>query len=124
MERAFPYARVVVPDFMIGRVWSPDPDGRHVIAAAIVGRADVIVTDDRTGFPEAALPAGLSVQSADVILESSIDLHPALVVAAVEAVASRTERNGPTRNSPEIAELPARRGLRQFGARLLAELDR
>ncbi len=33
----------------------PDPDDRHVLAAAIVGRADVIVTRNLRDFPDAAL---------------------------------------------------------------------
>ena len=33
----------------------PDPDDRHVLAAAIVGRCDVIVTRNLKDFPNAAL---------------------------------------------------------------------
>ncbi len=33
----------------------PDPDDRHVLAAAIVGRANVIVTYNLKDFPNAAL---------------------------------------------------------------------
>ena len=39
----------------------PDPDDRHVLAAAIVGRCDVIVTQNIQDFPEAALaPYGIA----------------------------------------------------------------
>ena len=33
----------------------PDPDDRHVLAAAIVGRCDVIVTQNLQDFPEDVL---------------------------------------------------------------------
>jgi hypothetical protein len=33
----------------------PDPDDRHILAAAIVGRADVIVTFNQADFPAEVL---------------------------------------------------------------------
>jgi PIN domain len=46
----------------------PDPDDRHVVAAALAGRADVIVTDNLADFPLAAMPAPLARQSLDDFL--------------------------------------------------------
>jgi predicted nucleic acid-binding protein len=37
---------------LIQSVSLPDPDDRHVLAAAIVGRCDVILTRDLKDFPE------------------------------------------------------------------------
>ena len=43
-----------------------DPDDRHVLAAAIVGRCDVIVTCNLRDFPEAAVASyGIAVQHPD-----------------------------------------------------------
>ena len=47
----------------------PDPDDRHVLAAAIVGNADVIVTANLKHFPADALERyGLEVQHPDTFL--------------------------------------------------------
>ena len=46
MNTAFPDARIEGWERLVGSVVLPDPDDRHVVAAAIRGRADVIVTDE------------------------------------------------------------------------------
>ncbi|MCC6743113.1 MAG: PIN domain-containing protein [Acidobacteria bacterium] len=64
----------------------PDLDDRHVLAAAIVGRADVIVTKNLADFPEAALaPFGIEAQHPDEFITHIIDLAPARVCTAVRA---------------------------------------
>ena len=63
----------------------PDPDDRHVLAAAIVGKVDVIVTQNLKDFPPAALNAfGISRQTPDTILRHLFDLHEGAVVAAAK----------------------------------------
>lgn len=55
----------------------PDPDDRHVLAAAIVGRADVIVTYNLKHFPNSALrPFGIEAQHPDDFVLHQIDLRP------------------------------------------------
>ncbi|WDZ86790.1 PIN domain-containing protein [Micromonospora cathayae] len=49
----------------------PDPDDRHVLAAAVHGQVDVLVTNDGRGtgaFPAHCLPDGLEVWTADELL--------------------------------------------------------
>jgi len=47
----------------------PDPDDRHVLAAAIRGRADVIVTCNLKDFPAGALKSyGIEAQHPDEFL--------------------------------------------------------
>ena len=42
----------------------PDPDDRHVLAASIVGRCDVIVTQNLQDFPEAVIkPYGIETHA-------------------------------------------------------------
>jgi hypothetical protein len=63
----------------------PDPDDRHILAAAIRGRVDVIVTYNLKDFPEAALaPYDLEVQHPDEFLTHVIDLAPGIVVEAIK----------------------------------------
>lgn len=53
----------------------PDPNDRHIVAAAIVGRCDVIVTQNIKDFPEAVLaPYGITVQHPDEFLCNHLNL--------------------------------------------------
>jgi len=63
----------------------PDPDDRHVLAAAIRGRADVIVTYNLKDFPETAVtPVGIAVQHPDEFLVHVLGLAPGVVLAALQ----------------------------------------
>lgn len=121
MKTAFPDALVTDWDPLVATVELPDPDDRHVVAAARAGRADVIVTDNLADFPPSALPAPLTRQSLDDFLLDALDLHPGQVVSAVRAVASRTGRSGPamTAHHSHLHEGTRRPG---FGERLLSAL--
>ena len=55
----------------------PDPGDRHVLAAAIHSRADVIVTDNLPHFPPEQLSRyGIEAQHPDEFLTHLIDLAP------------------------------------------------
>lgn len=61
----------------------PDPDDRHVLAAAIRGRADVIVTFNLGDFPAATLaPFGIEAQHPDDFIRHLMDLSAGLVLSA------------------------------------------
>ncbi|MEM8535419.1 MAG: PIN domain-containing protein [Chloroflexota bacterium] len=61
----------------------PDPDDRHVLAAAIVGRADVIVTYNLRDFPETVLGQyNIEAQHPDEFVRHLIDLDESLVCSA------------------------------------------
>ena len=61
----------------------PDPADRHVLAAAIRGRADVIVTMNLKDFPAATLaPYGIEAKHPDAFIMELIDLDGGAVVAA------------------------------------------
>jgi hypothetical protein len=54
---------------LIASLTVPDPNDRHVLAAAIVGRCDAIVAQNLIHFPEAALAAsGVEAQHKDGFL--------------------------------------------------------
>ena len=62
----------------------PDPDDRHVLAAAIVGQADVIVTRNLRDFPSEALATyAIEAQHPDVFIRHVLDLDMAVALSAV-----------------------------------------
>jgi hypothetical protein len=63
----------------------PDEDDRHVLAAAIAGRADVIVTYNLKDFPPDVLEGfGIEAQHPDDFVNHLLDLAPAVVCTAVK----------------------------------------
>ncbi|MBS0213754.1 MAG: PIN domain-containing protein [Proteobacteria bacterium] len=62
----------------------PDPDDRHVLAAAIHCHAGTIVTYNVKHFPDAALaPHGINAQHPDSFIEHAFHIDLAAVIAAV-----------------------------------------
>jgi predicted nucleic acid-binding protein len=70
MQRAFPDACVQISAALLDAVPQiPDPDDRHVVAAAICEQAQTIVTLNLRHFPRKVLePLGISVDSPDDFL--------------------------------------------------------
>jgi hypothetical protein len=63
----------------------PDPNDRHVLAAAIRTRASVIVTFNLDDFPSRVLdPFGIEAQHPDEFIAHLIDLSPGAVCAAAK----------------------------------------
>ncbi len=122
MKIAFPGASVTGCERLVPTIELPDPDDRYVVAAALAGRADVIVTDNLADFPPSALPAPLTRQSLDDFLLDELDIHPDLVVKAVRAIAARTGRSGPTLTADDVAIYLRAHGTPAFGERLLVVL--
>lgn len=82
----------LVEDFnsLIPALKLPDPKDRHVLAAAIRGRADAIVTYNLTDFPISALaPYSIDAQHPDEFLTHLADLKPAAVCYAAKCVRAR-----------------------------------
>lgn len=68
----------------------PDPDDRHVLAAAIVGRCDAIITFNQKHFPPATLASyGIETQHPDDFLCNQLSLAPGLVCSALRKVRAR-----------------------------------
>ena len=85
MESALPDACVSGYEPLIPGLTLPDPDDRHVLAAAIRAKAQVIVTFNEADFPAATLAGfDIVVQHPDVFLRHLVDLNPATVRARVQ----------------------------------------
>lgn len=71
----------------------PDPNDVHVLAAAIAGHADCIVTANTKDFPAANLDAhGLCAIHPDEFLIAQIDLDPFAALAALKEMRARSKR--------------------------------
>jgi predicted nucleic acid-binding protein len=82
MTDSFPEAMVKVPpDLLMAVEGMPDPNDRHVLAAAIMARADTIVTQNTKHFPKECLESyGVLCQTADDFLVHQYHLCPQLVL--------------------------------------------
>jgi predicted nucleic acid-binding protein len=103
MDRAVPDCLVTDYEPYIDKLELPDPNDRHVLAAAIRAQAGVIVTLNTADFPEAAIARhGISVQHPDEFLSHLFDLAPGEVCAAVRAM--RLALRNPPRTATELLE--------------------
>lgn len=90
----------------------PDPDDRHVLAAAIVGRCDVIVTFNQKDFPSSILrPFGIEMQDPDSFLLFQLDLAPGKFLKAVHK--HRVRLKNPPMSQEQYLETLLRQGLVQ-----------
>ena len=70
---------------LIDAVTLPDPDDRHVLAAAIRAGADLILTFNLGDFPDKDLkPYGIEARHPDDFLTYQLDLAPNIVCAAAK----------------------------------------
>lgn len=82
----------LVADFehLIPSLDLPDPDDRHVLAAGIVAKVDVIVTFNLKDFPASALgDYGIKSQHPDDFITDLIDVGPLKVFEAVRTIQTR-----------------------------------
>jgi hypothetical protein len=88
----------------------PDPNDRHVLAAAIRGQANVIVTMNLRHFPADALGRfGIEAQHPDEFFLHLLELAPALVLAAADSY--RQSLRNPPMTIDEYLETLGRQGL-------------
>lgn len=80
----------------------PDPDDEHVLAAALVGGAGSIVTDNLRDFPEKMIPSGIQIVSPQEFAYETVTMRPDLALAAVQAMSLRSGRNHPRLDALEI----------------------
>jgi predicted nucleic acid-binding protein len=100
----------------------PDPDDRHVLAAAIRAGAGVIVTYNLTDFPAEELTRfDIEAQHPDDFLVGLLDLAPGAVCAAVKR--QRESLQNPPKTAEELLATLEGQGLTQTVARLCQFID-
>lgn len=100
MTEFFPDAEISGYENLIDAFSLPDPDDRHVLAAAIIGRCHGIVTANIKHFPEDILAGHrLEIIHPDDFIVNIIDLHPSRAVAAC-----KRHRSAMTATKPSQAE--------------------
>jgi len=103
MDRHAQDAVVAGYEGLVDSLKLPDPNDRHILAAAITCHADVIVTHNLRDFPDAALaPYSIEARHPDDFVRQLLDQAPAAVVKAVRS------QQASLRNPPvSMAELLA-----------------
>ncbi len=114
MQTYFPEANVTGYEPILPAMTN-DPKDRHVLAAAVISRCQVIVTHNLRDFPEAALSAfKIEVQSPDRFLTYLFDLAPDIMTQIVKDQAADLHTRPQTvdrvldslaRHAPEFADL-------------------
>jgi predicted nucleic acid-binding protein len=99
----------------------PDPDDRHVLAAAIHGKADVIVTSNLRDFPAKILGKfGIEPQHPDEFILGWLHLAPRPVVAAARD--HRDSLKNPAKTTTEYLRTLESQGLTQTASVLRGQM--
>jgi hypothetical protein len=90
MNRAGPDCLIVSYEDLIDAVDLPDPDDRHVLAAAIRGGCRAIITTNLKDIPpDTLLKYDVEAQHPDEFIHSQFDVYGASVVIAAQRCRSR-----------------------------------
>ncbi|SFL88465.1 RSP_2648 family PIN domain-containing protein [Shimia aestuarii] len=111
LRAAWPGAEVTWKPSLEDRLWLPDAADAHVLAAAIAGSADAIVTMNAKDFPRNVLAEeGVERIDPDTLLRACWEEAPGAVEAVCEAVRQEAERlsgeDWPMRSLLKKARLP------------------
>ena len=89
----WPDAEISYPDSLAARLWLPDPADVHVLAAAVAGSADMILTLNAKDFPRNVLAEeGVSRSDPDGFLHGIWQAQPDLVAAVARGVLDEANR--------------------------------
>jgi predicted nucleic acid-binding protein len=117
MNRNFLDSMVHGFDPLIPTLTLPDPDDRHVLAAAIHSRSDAIVTLNLKDFPPPALaPYGVMVVSPDVFANYLLDLDEDEALSALAKMRARLKN--PSMTPVEFVDSVEKAGLPFVASRL------
>ncbi len=83
----WPEAEIPPDEALESRLWLPDANDRHVLACAIAGGADGILTLNRRDFPTRTLARhGLRRLDPDAFLVAALDERPLMLHAVLDRV--------------------------------------
>lgn len=104
MNKAMPEALMSPPPTALAQAMTNDPSDRHVLAAAVSARAEIIVTENTKHFPPSACsPYGIKTRTLDSFVTDLVSLDPELVWTAILQMKER--RGEPPVTLPEICEI-------------------
>lgn len=110
MNQAVPDCLVTGHEQLIPALKLPDLDDRHVLAAAIVAHAQMIVTFNLRDFPQELLePFGVEAIHPDRFIECQMDLREAAVIQAARD--QRQSLKNPARSAEQFLDTLAAQGL-------------
>lgn len=110
MNASVPDCLVTNYEKLITSIDLPDPDDRHVVAAAIAGHADAIVTFNTKDFPADVLqPYGIEVQHPDEFVMNQLQLQKIPALSAIKKMRARW--TNPARPAQELIAAFEKRGL-------------
>ncbi len=90
---SWPKAQVTWPPSLESRLWLPDANDVHVLAAAVAGSADVIVTMNAKDFPRNLLAEeGLSRVDPDAFLQGLFEANPEALAHVAGRVLAEARR--------------------------------
>ncbi len=115
MDQAVPGCLVTGYEILIDGLRLPDPDDRHVLAAALVAGAEVIVTFNGKDFPGKTLvPYGIEARHPDEFLMSLLAMARDPVCQAIKRLRARLKK--PPMTVEEYLACLERQGLPGFVA--------
>ncbi|CAM3143580.1 Putative ribonuclease VapC50 [Klebsiella spallanzanii] len=110
MNSALPDANVTGYKGLINDLDLPDPNDRHVLAAAIRAKAEIIVTLNHKDFPPEVLrPFEIETLHPDAFISDLFDLNHALTLEAVRRQRQSLKR--PPMTVDEFLEMLLKQGL-------------
>jgi len=122
MREAIPDCLIVDYAPLIASIQLPDERDRHVLAAAIRGNADAIVSLNTKDFPASVLATfDIEIQTPDQFVLNQIMLNPPKALMAIKKMRERWER--PSMLAADMVDLFEKRQLPQTAAHLRDVLD-
>lgn len=122
MNEAFPESLLAESEDLVGSFGLPDADDEHVLAVAVAGEADYLITDNLRDFPRELVPIDIEIRTSAQFITDLVECDPD---GAVEAMRDMARRNTRPRTSVDdlLRILDRREGLSGAVRRLRSVLS-